>query len=51
VRKLGATQYIDSESQNPDEELVKLGGAKIVPPFLVERQWVRYLVVWQSTES
>jgi len=30
VRKLGATQYIDSISQNPVEELVKLGGAKII---------------------
>jgi D-arabinose 1-dehydrogenase-like Zn-dependent alcohol dehydrogenase len=28
VRKLGARQYIDSKSQNPVEELVKLGGAK-----------------------
>jgi D-arabinose 1-dehydrogenase-like Zn-dependent alcohol dehydrogenase len=27
VRKLGARQYIDSKSQNPVEELVKLGGA------------------------
>jgi D-arabinose 1-dehydrogenase-like Zn-dependent alcohol dehydrogenase len=30
VRKLGATQYIDSKSQNPVEELVKLRGAKII---------------------
>lgn len=30
VRKLGATHYIDSKSQNPVEELVKLGGAKII---------------------
>ena len=30
VRKLGARQYIDSKSQNPVEELVKLGGAKII---------------------
>ena len=30
VRKLGATQYIDSKSQNTVEELVKLGGAKII---------------------
>ncbi len=30
VRKLGATHYIDSKSQDPVEELVKLGGAKII---------------------
>jgi D-arabinose 1-dehydrogenase-like Zn-dependent alcohol dehydrogenase len=30
VRKLGAIQYNDSRSQNPVEELVKLGGAKII---------------------
>jgi D-arabinose 1-dehydrogenase-like Zn-dependent alcohol dehydrogenase len=30
VRKLGATHYIDSKSQNPVDELVKLGGAKII---------------------
>jgi D-arabinose 1-dehydrogenase-like Zn-dependent alcohol dehydrogenase len=30
VRKLGARQYVDSKSQNPVEELVKLGGAKII---------------------
>ena len=30
VRKLGAKHYIDSKSQNPVEELVKLGGAKII---------------------
>jgi D-arabinose 1-dehydrogenase-like Zn-dependent alcohol dehydrogenase len=30
VRKLGARQYIDSKSQDPVEELVKLGGAKII---------------------
>ena len=30
VRKLGARVYIDSKSQNPVEELVKLGGAKII---------------------
>jgi D-arabinose 1-dehydrogenase-like Zn-dependent alcohol dehydrogenase len=30
VRKLGAIQYIDSQSQNPIEELVKLGEAKII---------------------
>jgi D-arabinose 1-dehydrogenase-like Zn-dependent alcohol dehydrogenase len=30
VRKLGARYYIDSKSQNPVEELVKLGGAKII---------------------
>ena len=30
VKKLGAIQYIDSKSQNPVEELVKLGGAKVI---------------------
>jgi D-arabinose 1-dehydrogenase-like Zn-dependent alcohol dehydrogenase len=30
VRKLGARHYIDSKWQNPVEELVKLGGAKII---------------------
>jgi D-arabinose 1-dehydrogenase-like Zn-dependent alcohol dehydrogenase len=30
VRKLGAKHYIDSKSQNPVEELAKLGGAKII---------------------
>ena len=30
VRKLGARHYIDSKSQNTVEELVKLGGAKII---------------------
>src|SRR5450432_860729 len=29
VRKLGAWQYIDSQSQNVSEELQKLGGAKV----------------------
>jgi D-arabinose 1-dehydrogenase-like Zn-dependent alcohol dehydrogenase len=30
VRKLGATHYIDSQSQNAVEELGKLGGAKVI---------------------
>ena len=30
VKKLGAIHYIDSKSQNPVEELAKLGGAKII---------------------
>jgi D-arabinose 1-dehydrogenase-like Zn-dependent alcohol dehydrogenase len=30
VKKLGARHYIDSESQNATEELVKLGGAKVI---------------------
>jgi D-arabinose 1-dehydrogenase-like Zn-dependent alcohol dehydrogenase len=30
VKKLGAGHYIDSESQNAVEELVKLGGAKVI---------------------
>ena len=30
VKKLGAAHYIDSKSQNTVEELVKLGGAKII---------------------
>jgi D-arabinose 1-dehydrogenase-like Zn-dependent alcohol dehydrogenase len=30
ARKLGARHYIDSKSQNPVEELVKLGGAEII---------------------
>src|SRR5215469_11141902 len=30
VKKLGAVHYIDSKSQNTVEELVKLGGAKII---------------------
>jgi len=30
VRKLGARHYIDSKSQDPVEELVKLGGANII---------------------
>jgi D-arabinose 1-dehydrogenase-like Zn-dependent alcohol dehydrogenase len=30
VKKFGATHYIDSESQNAVEELVKLGGAKVI---------------------
>ena len=30
VKKLGAIHYIDSESQNAAEELVKLGGAKVI---------------------
>ena len=30
ARKLGAAQYIDSTTQNPAEELQKLGGAKVV---------------------
>src|SRR5215831_2105942 len=30
VKKLGARHYIDSKSQDPVEELVKLGGAKII---------------------
>ncbi|HET7148250.1 MAG TPA: zinc-binding dehydrogenase [Candidatus Nitrosopolaris sp.] len=51
VRKLGARQYIDSKSQNPVEELVKLGGAKIIlGTAQLERRWVKYWVVWPSTE-
>jgi len=30
VKKLGAIHYIDSQSQNAVEELVKLGGAKVI---------------------
>jgi len=30
VKKLGAIHYIDGKSQNPAEELVKLGGAKVI---------------------
>jgi D-arabinose 1-dehydrogenase-like Zn-dependent alcohol dehydrogenase len=30
VKKLGASQYIDNQSQNTVEELVKLGGAKVI---------------------
>ena len=30
VTKLGAIHYIDSQSQNVVEELVKLGGAKVI---------------------
>jgi D-arabinose 1-dehydrogenase-like Zn-dependent alcohol dehydrogenase len=30
ARKLGAWQYIDSQTQNPAAELAKLGGAKII---------------------
>lgn len=30
ARKLGATEYIDSQAQNPAEALTKLGGAKVV---------------------
>ena len=30
TRKLGAVHYIDSKSENTVEELVKLGGAKII---------------------
>jgi D-arabinose 1-dehydrogenase-like Zn-dependent alcohol dehydrogenase len=30
AKKLGAIEYIDSKSQNPVEELVKLGGVKII---------------------
>lgn len=30
AKKLGARQYIDSQSQNPAEELAKLGGAKVI---------------------
>jgi D-arabinose 1-dehydrogenase-like Zn-dependent alcohol dehydrogenase len=30
VKKLGAAHYIDSKSQNTVEELVKLGGAKVI---------------------
>jgi D-arabinose 1-dehydrogenase-like Zn-dependent alcohol dehydrogenase len=30
AKKLGATQYIDSQGQNPAEELKKIGGAKII---------------------
>ena len=52
VRKLGARQYIDSKSQNPVEELVKLGGAKIILGTVpVERRWVKYWGVWPSTGS
>ena len=29
-KKLGAVRYIDSQSENPAEELTKLGGAKII---------------------
>ena len=30
AKKLGANHYIDSQSQNPSEELVKLCGAKVI---------------------
>jgi D-arabinose 1-dehydrogenase-like Zn-dependent alcohol dehydrogenase len=30
ARQLGAWHYIDSQTQNPAEELIKLGGAKII---------------------
>jgi alcohol dehydrogenase len=30
ARKLGATDYIDSEAHDPSEELQKLGGAKVI---------------------
>jgi D-arabinose 1-dehydrogenase-like Zn-dependent alcohol dehydrogenase len=30
ARELGASAYIDSESQNPAEELTRLGGAKVI---------------------
>jgi D-arabinose 1-dehydrogenase-like Zn-dependent alcohol dehydrogenase len=30
ARQLGAWQYIDSQAQNPADELIKLGGAKII---------------------
>jgi D-arabinose 1-dehydrogenase-like Zn-dependent alcohol dehydrogenase len=30
ARKLGATQYIDSQAHNPAAELLKLGGARII---------------------
>jgi D-arabinose 1-dehydrogenase-like Zn-dependent alcohol dehydrogenase len=30
ARKLGASQYIDSKTQDPAAELLKLGGAKVV---------------------
>lgn len=30
ARELGAVEYIDSESQNPAEELTRLGGAKVI---------------------
>jgi D-arabinose 1-dehydrogenase-like Zn-dependent alcohol dehydrogenase len=30
ARKLGATHYVDSQSQNAAEELAKIGGAKII---------------------
>src|SRR5438445_420514 len=30
ARQLGAWQYIDSQGQNPAEELTKLGGAKVI---------------------
>ncbi len=30
ARKLGASVYIDSQSQDPAEELLKLGGAKVI---------------------
>jgi D-arabinose 1-dehydrogenase-like Zn-dependent alcohol dehydrogenase len=30
ARKLGAWRYIDSHAQNPAEELIKLGGAKVI---------------------
>jgi D-arabinose 1-dehydrogenase-like Zn-dependent alcohol dehydrogenase len=30
ARQLGAWRYIDSQAQNPAEELIKLGGAKII---------------------
>jgi D-arabinose 1-dehydrogenase-like Zn-dependent alcohol dehydrogenase len=30
MKKLGAAQYVDSALQNTVEELVKLGGAKVI---------------------
>jgi len=30
AKQLGARHYIDSQAQDPAEELIKLGGAKVV---------------------
>src|SRR5207244_8638766 len=30
ARKLGASEYIDSQAQDPAAELVKLGGARVI---------------------
>jgi len=44
ARKLGAVHYVDSQTQNPAEELGKLGGAKVIVSTVTEAKAIEAVV-------